>query len=140
VDQRISLITLGVRDLSRSRSFYEALGWRSACAPDSDVVFFQANGMVFGLWGREELDRDSGVPLGEGFGGVALAYNVNSPAEVDVVIAEAEAAGARITRAPAETSWGGYGAVFLDPDGHPWEVAHNPHWTLGEDGSVTLPD
>ncbi len=140
MQQRYTLVTLGTADLKRARAFYQALGWRSRAGEDDDVVFFQTGSSVLALWDRESLAEDSGVPLGEGFGGVALAYNVNSPTEVNEVITEAEAAGARITRAPAETFWGGYGAVFLDPDGHPWEVAHNPHWTLGEDGSVTLPD
>jgi hypothetical protein len=138
VEQRISLVTLGVVDLARARGFYEALGWSSASAADSDVVFFQAGGMILGLWGREQLAADSGVALGSGFGAVALAYNVRSPAEVDEAIEQARAAGATISRAPHETFWGGYSGIFLDPDGHPWEVAHNPHWTLAPDGSVRL--
>jgi hypothetical protein len=140
VDQRISLITLGVEDLSRSRGFYEELGWRSASAPDSDVAFFQANGMIFGLWGREELDRDSGFEPGNRSSGVALAYNVASPIEVDRMLAEASAAGATIVRPGARTFWGGYSGLFQDPDGHAWEVAHNPGWTLAPDGSVSLAD
>ncbi|HEY7960814.1 MAG TPA: VOC family protein [Solirubrobacteraceae bacterium] len=138
MEQRISLVTLGVVDLARARGFYEALGWSSASAADSDVVFFQAGGMILGLWGREQLAADSGVALGSGFGAVALAYNVRSPAEVDEAIEQARAAGATISRAPHETFWGGYSGIFLDPDGHPWEVAHNPHWTLAPDGSVRL--
>lgn len=137
MQQRISVITLGVDDLARARAFYERLGWRSSCAPDSDVVFFQAGGMVFALWGRAELAEDSGVAQGSGFGGVTLAYNVGSPAEVDELIAKTREAGATISREPGATFWGGYSGVFLDPDGYPWEVAHNPHWTLGDDGSVT---
>jgi catechol 2,3-dioxygenase-like lactoylglutathione lyase family enzyme len=139
VEQRLSLVTLGVRDLSRARMFYEAIGWRSRSAPDLGVVFFQTGGMVLALWGREELAADSGVEQGSGFGGVTLAHNVDSPAAVDRVIDEARAAGATIARAPAATFWGGYSGVFLDLDGHPWEVAHNPRWTLGPDGSITLP-
>jgi uncharacterized glyoxalase superfamily protein PhnB len=101
-------------------------------------VFFQAGGMIVALWGRDQLAGDSGVLDNGGWGGVTLAYNTRSPEEVDAEIAEAEAAGATIPRHGAETSWGGYSGVFVDPDGHPWEVAHNPHWTLGDDGSVSL--
>jgi len=139
VEQRVSLLTLGVADLPRSRAFYEALGWSTDAGPGDDVVFFQAGPMILGLWSRERLAEDSGLPDGGGFGGMTLAHNVSSPAQVDGVIAEARAAGARIAREPAETFWGGYSAVFHDPDGHPWEVAHNPHWTLDERGAVSLP-
>jgi uncharacterized protein len=138
MDQRLSVVTLGVRDLQRARAFYEALGWRTGAGPDDDVVFFQAGGLVVSLWSRESLAEDSAVEDGGGWGGITLAHNVGSPAEVDAVIAEAEAAGATIGRPGAETFWGGYSGVFIDPDGHPWEVAHNPHWTLEEDGSVRL--
>lgn len=137
MDQRISLITLGVTDTARSRAFYEALGW-SGESPDGDVVFFQAGGMILALWGREKLAEDSAVDDAGGWGGVTLAYNAGSPAAVDAVLAEAEAAGAAIGRVGAATSWGGYSGVFIDPDGHPWEVAHNPGWILEEDGSVRL--
>jgi catechol 2,3-dioxygenase-like lactoylglutathione lyase family enzyme len=139
VEQRVSLITLGVDDLARARSFYEALGWRSGTDPSSDVVFFQAGGTIVALWGRAQLAADCEVENTGGFGGVALAYNVRSPHEVDRVIEDARSAGATITREPAETFWGGYSAVFLDPEGHPWEVAHNPRWTIEPDGSVRLP-
>jgi uncharacterized glyoxalase superfamily protein PhnB len=118
--------------------FYEALGWKSGAEPDADVVFFQAGGMILALWDRAALAADSGVDDAGGYGGITLAHNVRSPGEVDAVIAEARKAGATIAREPAETFWGGYSAVFLDPDGHPWEVAHNPHWTLSVDGSVLL--
>jgi predicted lactoylglutathione lyase len=138
VEQRLSLVTLGVSDLARSRAFYEALGWVTRAEPDDDVVFFQAGGAIVALWGRDQLAEDSGVVDAGGWGGVTLAHNVRSPAEVDAVIAEAEAAGAIIPRSGAETFWGGYSGIFVDPDGHPWEVAHNPHWTLREDGSVVL--
>jgi catechol 2,3-dioxygenase-like lactoylglutathione lyase family enzyme len=140
VDQRLSLVTLGVTDLARARAFYEALGWRSRTPPEQGVAFFQSGGMVVALWGREQLAQDSGVTDGGGWGGVTLAHNVASPDEVDAVIEDARAAGARIAREPAETFWGGYSGVFVDPDGHPWEVAHNPRWTLGPHGAVTLPD
>jgi uncharacterized protein len=138
MDQRLSLVTLGVHDLARARAFYEALGWRTGAGPEDDVVFFQAGGMIVALWGREQLAEDSGVEDAGGWGGVTLAYNTRSVEEVDAVIAEAEAAGGKIARHGAETFWGGYSGVFIDPDGHPWEVAHNPHWTIGDDGSVSL--
>ena len=138
MEQRLSLITLGVTDLARARAFYEGLGWTTGADPGDEVVFFQGGGMVVALWDRAKLAEDSGVADGGGWGGVTLAYNVNSPAEVDAVIGEAEAAGATIPRHGAETSWGGYSGVFVDPDGHPWEVAHNPHWTVHEDGRTTL--
>ena len=135
---RVSLVTLGVSDLARARAFYEALGWRTGAGPDDDVVFFDTGGLIVSLWSRESLAEDSGVEDGGGWGGVTFAYNVRSPAEVDAVIADARDAGARIAREPGETFWGGYSGVFVDPDGHPWEVAHNPHWTLREDGTVSL--
>ena len=138
MEQRVSVVTLGVGDLARARAFYEALGWTTGAKPDDDVVFFQAGGMIVALWGRDQLAEDSGVSDSGGWGGVTLAYNTRSPAEVDAVLAEAEAAGATIARPGAETFWGGYSGAFIDPDGHPWEVAHNPHWTLGEDGSIAL--
>jgi catechol 2,3-dioxygenase-like lactoylglutathione lyase family enzyme len=139
VEQRVSLVTLGVEDLARARAFYEALGWKTGATPAEDVVFFQAGGMIFGLWGREQLSEDSGVEDPGGYGGVTLAYNARDRAEVDAVIEEARAAGATIAREPGEAFWGGYTAVFVDPDGHPWEVAHNPHWELDAQGRVSLP-
>jgi uncharacterized protein len=138
MEQRVSLVTLGVANLGRARAFYEALGWRTGAAPDDDVVFFQAGGMVLALWDRALLAADSGVADRPGFGGIVLAHNVRSPAEVESVVAAAEAAGATVTRPPAATFWGGFSGVFRDLDGHPWEVAHNPHWTLTEDGAVRL--
>ena len=138
MEQRLSLVTLGIADLARSRAFYEALGWTTRAEPDDDVVFFQAGGMIVALWGRAELAGDSGVQDGGGWGGITLAHNVRSPEEVDAVLGEARAAGATIARSGAATFWGGYSGVFVDPDGHPWEVAHNPHWKLAEDGSVSL--
>jgi catechol 2,3-dioxygenase-like lactoylglutathione lyase family enzyme len=140
MEQRLSLVTLGVADLERARAFYEALGWRSSTPPELEVVFFQAGGMVFALWDHDRLAEDSGVVRGSGYGGVTLAYNARSPGEVDTVVAEARTAGGEITREPGETFWGGYSGVFVDPDGYPWEVAHNPNWTIAEDGSVILPD
>ena len=138
MEQRVSLVTLGVADLARSRAFYETLGWTTGAEPDDDVVFFQAGGMIVALWGRTQLAEDSVVSDSGGWGGITLAHNVRSPAEVDAVLAEAAAAGATIARAGAETFWGGYSGVFVDPDGHPWEIAHNPHWTLNDDGSIRL--
>ncbi len=138
MDQRLSLVTLGVSDLARSRAFYEALGWTTGAAPEDDVVFFQAGGMIVALWDRARLAEDSGVTDPGGWGGITLAHNVGSPAEVDAVIEEVRAAGGTIVREPGETFWGGYSAAFTDLDSHPWEVAHNPRWTLDEDGSVRL--
>ena len=138
MNQRISLITLGISDLARARAFYEALGWKTGAAPDDDVAFFQAGGMIFALWDRSKLAEDSEVTDGGGWGGITLGYNVGSPEEVDAVIAEVEAAGGTVARAPGTAFWGGYTAIFHDPDGHAWEVAHNPHWTLNADGSVAL--
>jgi hypothetical protein len=138
MEQRISLITLGVADLARARDFYAALGWKQSGDPGLDVAFFQAGGMALALWDRAKLAEDSGVADGGGWGGVTLAYNVRSPAEVDAAIEEARAAGATIPRAGAETFWGGYSGVFIDPDGHPWEVAHNPHWAVRDDGTVSI--
>ena len=129
MEQRISLVTLGVEDLARARAFYEALGWSGARQPDDEVCFFQAGGMVFGLW----------TALGgHGAPGIELAHNVRSPEEVDAVLAEAERAGGTRVRGAERMAWGGYSGAFADPDGYVWEVAHNPGWTLAEDGSVRL--
>jgi predicted lactoylglutathione lyase len=138
MEQRLSLVTLGVHDLIRARSFYEALGWTTGAAPDDDVVFFQTGGMIVALWDRGQLAEDSAVADSGGWGGVTLAYNTRTPDEVDRVIEEARAAGATIGRKPGRTFWGGYSGIFIDPDGHPWEVAHNPGWTVNVDGSVHL--
>lgn len=138
MEQRVSLITLGVADVAQARAFYQELGWTTGAEPDDDVVFFQASGMIVALWGRDQLADDTVVEDTGGWGGVTLAHNVRSPAEVDAVLAEAEAAGATIARPGAETFWGGYSGVFIDPDGHAWEIAHNPHWTIADDGSVRL--
>jgi catechol 2,3-dioxygenase-like lactoylglutathione lyase family enzyme len=138
MEQRVSLITLGVADVERARAFYERLGWRVGLYLE-ETAFFQIGDSVLTLWGRDKLAQDSGVTDGGGWGGVTLAHNVGSPEEVRRVIEEARAAGARISREPAETFYGGYAGVFLDPDGHPWEVACNPGFELGADGSLTLP-
>jgi hypothetical protein len=139
MEQRLSLVTLGVADLERARRFYEdGLGWRRG-NDHPEVAFYQIGGAVLALFGRDALAADARVAAaGSGFGGVALAYNTRTREEVDAVLAEAERAGAAIGRPGAPTFWGGYSGVFLDPDGHPWEVAHNPFWTLRADGSVSL--
>jgi predicted lactoylglutathione lyase len=138
VDQRLSLVTLGVADIERGKAFYEALGWVTNTEPGIGVYFFQAGGMVVSIWDRHELAKDSGVEDSGGWGGITLAYNTRSNEEVDAVIEEARAAGATITGEPGETFWGGYSGKFTDPDGHAWEVAHNPRWTVKPDGSVSL--
>jgi uncharacterized protein len=138
MERRVSLITLGYDDFDRARSFYEALGWTGE-SPDGEAIFIQAGPIVFALWDRHKLAADSTVADSGGWGGITLAHNVGSPVEVDAVLAEARAAGASIGRPGAPTEWGGYSGVFIDPEGHPWEVAHNPGWTLQDDGSVSLP-
>jgi hypothetical protein len=138
MEQRVSLITLGVADVAVSRAFYRALGWE----PTMDLgetVFFQAGGMIVALWGRDELAADGVLDDTGGWGGITLSYNVGSPAEVHEVIEVARAAGATIAREPGEAFWGGFTAVFHDPDGHPWEIAHNPSWELGAAGSGRIP-
>src|ERR1700760_1292886 len=138
MDQRLSLITLGVDHLARSREFYEALGWSGQEV--QETVFFQAGGLAVVLWGREKLAADCGLEprAGGGFDGIALAHNVRSNEQVDALISAAERAGATVTRAPATTFYGGYAGIFLDPDGHAWEIAHNPGFTLAQDGSLVL--
>ena len=140
MEPRVSLVTLGVADVPRARAFYERLGWTASSRTQDDIVFVQAGGLVVGLWSRAALAEDSVVRDGGGWGGITLAHNGRSPAEVDRVLVEAGAAGATIARPGAATEWGGYSGVFHDPDGHPWEVAHNPYWPLDADGSVRLPD
>lgn len=137
MEPRISLITLGYSDFDRARRFYEALGW-SGDSPDGEVVFIQVGSTVLGLWDRAKLAADSVVTDSDGWSGITLAHNVRSPVEVDGVLAEAAAAGATIARPGAPTEWGGYSGVFHDPDGHAWEVAHNPAWPIAVDGSVSL--
>lgn len=140
MEPRISLLTLGVSDLTRSKAFYEKLGFKPSTAGNEHVVFFQAGGMARGLYGREALAEDAHVPAqGSGFGGITIAYNARSKAEVDAVFAEAVAAGAKPLKQPMDVFWGGYSGYFADPDGHPWEVAWNPFFTLEADGSLRLP-
>ena len=138
MDQRVSVITLGVADLDRSRRFYETLGWKRG-NQDENVVFFQIPGAVLALWSRAALAEDTGVADSGGFGGIALAYNARSKADVDAVLAEAKTAGATIIKPAEQAFWGGYSGYFADPDGHPWEVAFNPHWSLDAEGRVSLP-
>jgi hypothetical protein len=138
MEQRLSLVTLGVADLERSLQFYQALGWKRG-NDNPSVVFFQLNGMVLALWSRTALAEDAHLaPNERGFGGITLAYNARSKADVDAVIAEAERAGARILKPAEDTVWGGYSGYFADPDGHPWEVAWNPGWTITKKGEVKL--
>ena len=138
MEQRISLITLGVADVEAARSFYERIGW-TVGLDVQETVFFQVGGMVLTLWDRAKLAEDSGVADSGGWGGVTLAHNVGSAEEVDRVIKQARAAGARIAREPAKTFYGGYAGVFLDLDGHPWEVAYNPDFPLSGNGELRLP-
>lgn len=140
MEQRLSLVTLGVADLHRARSFYEGLGWRGQEV--QETVFFQAGGLVVSLWSRAELAADLGRTDDRtpGFGGIALSHNVRSATEVEEILQAAQRAGATITRSASETFYGGYAGAFLDPDGHSWEIAHNPGFILAEDGTVTVPD
>jgi uncharacterized protein len=139
MEQRLSLVTLGVADLARARRFYEeGLGWKRG-NENPDVAFYQMPGGILALWSRSSLAEDAGVSdSGASFSGMALAYNARSREEVDAVLAEAAAAGATVVKAAHETFWGGYSGYFADPDGHLWEVAHNPFWTVAADGVVRL--
>ncbi|MGC0376011.1 VOC family protein [Streptomyces sp. SAI-229] len=140
MEQRITLITLGVTDLARSKAFYEALGWRGQEV--QETVFFQAGGLGLVLWGRDKLARDTGLAPGTagGFGGIVLAHNVRSDTEVDELLAAAGRAGGTVTKPAVVNDIGFCSGAFTDPDGHAWEVAHNPGLPLAEDGTVTLPD
>ena len=141
MEPRISLITLGVADLARSRAFYETMGWRASGASQPEIAFFQGNGLALALYSRRALADDAGVAdSAPGFSGIALAYNGRSRAEVDAVYARATAAGATAVKRPHETEWGGYSGYFADPDGHLWEVAWNPFFPLDEQGNLYLPD
>jgi catechol 2,3-dioxygenase-like lactoylglutathione lyase family enzyme len=145
MEQRLSLVTLGVADLVRSRRFYEAgLGWRASGASTESVAFFQLGGIALALWSREALAEDARLPgpgsvSGNSFGGIALAHNVRTRDEVDTVLARAQAAGGHVLRPAEDAFWGGCNGYFADPDGHLWEVAWNPHFTLRDDGSLQLP-
>lgn len=138
MQQSISLITLGTTDYARALEFYAALGWAPALEVQ-ETAFFQLNGLILSIWSRSALAEDSVVSdPGGGWGGITIAHNERSPEEVDATIELARAAGATIAREPGPTSWGGYSGVFHDPDGHAWEVAHNPGFTIAEDGSVRI--
>ena len=141
MEQRVSLITLGVADLARSLDFYQRLGWRRSMAQSEGVVFFQAGGMGLALYPRDELAKDAKLSAeGNGFGGMTLAYNARSREEVDAVLAQAKAAGAKLLKPAEEAFWGGYSGYFSDPDGFAWEVAWNPSFPIATDGSIRIPD
>ncbi|MEU7651747.1 VOC family protein [Micromonospora taraxaci] len=140
MEQRISLVTLGVADVARAKAFYEHLGWRGQEV--QETVFIQAGGLAVVLWRRDKLADDAGIadPGTDGFGGMTLAQNVRSREEVDEVIATATKAGATVTKPARETFYGGYAGYFTDPDGHVWEIAWNPGFALADDGTLTVPD
>ena len=141
MEQRLSIVTLGVADLARSREFYERLGWGRSMRNTGGIAFFQMGGMALALYPRDELAKDAKVPpAGEGFRGFTLAYNTRSHDEVARVLAEAASAGAKIVKPAEEAFWGGYSGYFADPDGFLWEVAWNPHFAIADDGSTRLPD
>lgn len=141
MEPRLSLITLGVADLARARRFYEAMGWRPSPASQDGIAFYQANGLALALFPREALAADAGIQDSRpGFSGIALAHNLRSRAEVDLVYAEALAAGARSVKPPQPTEWGGYSGYVADPDGHLWEFAHNPFFPLDDRGDLHLPE
>jgi uncharacterized protein len=141
MEQRVSIITLGVANLDRSRSFYERLGWRRSMAKAEGAVFFQAGGMALALYPRSDLAKDANVAReGQGFAGITLAYNSRSRDEVNTVLAEAKAAGAKLLKPAQEAFWGGYSGYFADPDDFLWEVAWNPSFPIAEDGSIRLPN
>ena len=140
MEQRVSIITLGVQDLERSNGFYERLGWRRSMRESEGIAFFQAGGAVLALYPRQELARDAQVAeVRRGFGGITLAYNARMREEVDAVLAEAVAAGAKLLKPAQDAFWGGYSGYFADPDGFVWEVAWNPFFEIAEDGSIRLP-
>jgi uncharacterized glyoxalase superfamily protein PhnB len=140
MEQRISLVTLGVADLKRARTFYERLGWHGQEV--EETVFFQAGSIALVLWGREKVAADAGIKdtNADGFGGMTLAHNVRSRVDVDEVLSEAAKAGAEITQVARETFYGGYAGFFADPDGHVWEIAYNPGFPLDRNGAITIPD
>jgi uncharacterized protein len=141
MEQRVSIITLGVANLERSGEFYERIGWRRSTAKSEGIVFFQAGGMAVALYPREELAKDADVASeGAGFRGVSLAYNARNRSEVDCVLADAVAAGAKLLKPAQEAFWGGYSGYFADPDGFLWEVAWNPSFPIAADGSIRIPD
>ena len=141
MEQRISIVTLGVADLARSREFYERLGWRRSSASSDAIIFFQAGGLALALYPRAELAKDANVASeGHGFPGLTLAFNARSREEVDAVLVEAQKAGANLRKPAQEAFWGGYSGYFSDPDGFLWEVAWNPFFPIAEDGALQLPE
>jgi predicted lactoylglutathione lyase len=141
MEQRVSIVTLGVSDLKASREFYERLGWRRSFTQTEGIAFFQAGGMALALYPRHELAKDANIaPEGHGFNGMSLAYNARTRDEVDSVIKEAAAAGGKVLKPAEEAFWGGYSGYFSDPDGFLWEVAWNPGFPIAEDGSIRIPD
>lgn len=140
MEQRFSIVTLGVTDLYRSRQFYERMGWRPSSASSEAITFFQAGGMALALYPRHELAKDARIPAdGQGFRGLTLAYNARTREEVDAVLAEAVAAGAKLLKPAEDAFWGGYSGYFADPDGFLWEVAWNPFFAIAPDGALQLP-
>ena len=140
MEQRVSLITLGVTDLARSRRFYESLGWKASTYGNEAVAFFQTGGVILALWGRADLAKDAKLPAeGSGFRGMSLAHNTRSKDEVDTILTAAERAGGRILRHGEAAFWGGYTGYFADPDGHLWEIAWNPDFKIDADGNTRLP-
>ncbi len=140
VPARISIVTLGVDDVARSKAFYEALGWEVAGTVGDEICWFRTADSYLGLFDRESLARDAGLrsePTAE-FGGITLAINVESEAAVDAAFEAAARAGARVLKPAEGTDWGGYSGYFADPDGHPWEVAHNPSFPIDEEGRITI--
>ncbi len=141
LERRISLITLGVADVARSTEFYQRLGWSRSSASNDDVTFIQLKGTVLGLFTRSQLAKDAKVEdTIPGFSGITLAYNVASDIGVDAVVKFLVSCGATLVKAPEKVFWGGYSAYVADPDGHLWEIAHNPFFPLDEHGHVVLPD
>jgi len=141
MDQRFSMVTLGVTDIARARSFYEALGWTAGGPSNDNVVFFDLGGFALGLYGRQALGEDCQQnPEGSGFRAISISHNVRSPDEVDATLAEAVAAGATLVKAGEKVFWGGYSGYFADPDGHLWEIAHNPFFPLDDKGRMSLGD
>jgi uncharacterized protein len=138
-EPRLSIVTLGVTDMPRARSFYERLGFTAGAASNANVTFFQAGGMILALYGRAALAEDAHVAeTPAGFAGVTIAYNCRSDAEVDSMIAHAVVCGAALLKPAQKVFWGGYSGYFADPDGHLWEVAHNPFFPLDADGRIAL--
>ncbi|MGV8939201.1 MAG: VOC family protein [Allorhizobium sp.] len=141
LDKRISIVTLGVADVARSTEFYQKLGWKRSSASQDSVTFIQLKGTVLALFSRSALAADAGVDdSAAGFSGVTLAHNVSSPTGVDAVVKYAVSCGATLVKKPEKVFWGGYSGYFADPDGHLWEVAHNPFFPMDEYGHIVLPD